>query len=99
MSDYQHVLSPFRIGPVELRNRVVRTAQGTGLGAGQQVSDEMIEFLVARARGGVALSFADVAQIHWSSPGMLDLSNDRCLPGLERLSAWSGSAGRYTPRG
>jgi 2,4-dienoyl-CoA reductase-like NADH-dependent reductase (Old Yellow Enzyme family) len=86
MSDYQHVLSPFRIGPVELRNRVVRTAQGTGLGAGQQVSDEMIEFLVARARGGVALSFADVAQIHWSSPGMLDLSNDRCLPGLERLT-------------
>jgi len=86
MSGYEHVLSPFQIGRVELRNRVVRTSQGTGLGAGQQVSDDMIEFLVARARGGVALSFADVAQIHWSSPGMLDLSTDRCLPGLERLS-------------
>lgn len=85
-STYEHVLSPFRIGTVELRNRVVRTSQGTGLGVGQQVSDDMIEFLVARARGGVALSFADVAQIHWSSPGMLDLSTDRCLPGLERLT-------------
>jgi 2,4-dienoyl-CoA reductase-like NADH-dependent reductase (Old Yellow Enzyme family) len=83
---FTQVLSPFRIGPVELRNRVVRTSQGTGLGAGQQVSDDMIEFLVARARGGIALSFADVAQIHWSSPGMLDLSNDRCLPGLVRLT-------------
>jgi 2,4-dienoyl-CoA reductase-like NADH-dependent reductase (Old Yellow Enzyme family) len=83
---FAHVLSPFRIGSVELRNRVVRTSQGTGLGALQQVSDDMIEFLVARARGGVALSFADVAQIHWSSPGMLDLSNDRCLPGLVRLT-------------
>jgi 2,4-dienoyl-CoA reductase-like NADH-dependent reductase (Old Yellow Enzyme family) len=86
MSAYEHVLSPFRIGSVKLRNRVVRTSQGTGLGAGQQVSDEMIEFLVARARGGVALSFADIAQIHWSSPGMLDLSTDRCLPGLDRLT-------------
>jgi 2,4-dienoyl-CoA reductase-like NADH-dependent reductase (Old Yellow Enzyme family) len=84
---YPHVLSPFRIGSVELRNRVVRTAQGTGLGAGQQVGDDMVEFLVARARGGVALAFADIAQIHWSSPGMLDLSNDRCLPGLQRLTS------------
>ena len=83
---YPHVLSPFRIGSVELRNRVVRTAQGTGLGAGQQVGDDMVEFLVARAKGGVALAFADIAQIHWSSPGMLDLSNDRCLPGLRRLT-------------
>lgn len=85
-SRYPHALSPFRIGDVELRNRIVRTAQGTGLGAGQQVSDDMVEFLVARAKGGVALAFADIAQIHWSSPGMLDLSTDRCLPGLERLT-------------
>jgi 2,4-dienoyl-CoA reductase-like NADH-dependent reductase (Old Yellow Enzyme family) len=83
---FEHVLSPFRIGPVELRNRVVRTSQGTGLATGQQVSDELIAFLVARARGGIALSFADIAQIHWSSPGMLDLSTDRCLPGLTRLT-------------
>lgn len=83
---YPHALSPFRIGDVRLRNRIVRTAQGTGLGAGQQVSDDMVEFLVARARGGVALAFADVAQIHWSSPGMLDLSTDACLPGLSRLT-------------
>jgi 2,4-dienoyl-CoA reductase-like NADH-dependent reductase (Old Yellow Enzyme family) len=83
---YPHALSPFRIGAVELRNRIVRTAQGTGLGAGQQVGDDMVEFLVARAKGGVALAFADIAQIHWSSPGMLDLSNDRCLPGLQRLT-------------
>jgi 2,4-dienoyl-CoA reductase-like NADH-dependent reductase (Old Yellow Enzyme family) len=83
---YEHVLSPTRIGPVVLRNRVVRTSQGSGLGAGQLVSDDMIAFLVARARGGVALAFADVAQIHWSSPAMLDLSSDRVLPGLTKLT-------------
>jgi 2,4-dienoyl-CoA reductase-like NADH-dependent reductase (Old Yellow Enzyme family) len=83
---YPHVLSPFRIGDVALRNRIVRTAQGTGLAAGQRVGDDLVEFLVARARGGVALAFADIAQIHWSSPGMLDLTTDACLPGLERLT-------------
>lgn len=83
---YEHILSPFRIGRVELRNRVVRTSQGTGLAAGQQVGDELVEFLVARAKGGVALAFADIGQVHWSSPGMIDLSSDRCLPGLRRLT-------------
>lgn len=87
MSSYEHVLSPTRIGPVPLRNRVVRTSQGSGLSVNQLVSDDMVEFLLARARGGVALAFADVAQIHWSSPAMLDLTNDRILPGLTKLTS------------
>lgn len=85
--EFEHVLSPFRIRGVELRNRVVRTSQGTGLGTNRQVSDDMIAFLVERARGGVALAFADPAQVHWSSPGLLDLSTDAIIPGLTRLTA------------
>jgi len=83
---YDHVLSPFRIGTVQLRNRVVRTSQGSGLAQDRLVSDDMIEFLLTRARGQVALAFADVAQIHWSSPGMLDLSTNRIIPGLQKLT-------------
>lgn len=82
----RHVLSPFAIGSIELRNRVVRTSQGSGLAVGQRVSDDMVAFHVARARGGVALSYADVGQIHWSSPAMLDLSTDDVVPGLLRLT-------------
>lgn len=89
----QHVLSPFAIGTVELRNRVVRTSQGSGLAAGQRVSDDMIAFHMARAKGGVALSFADVGQIHWSSPAMLDLSTDEVIPGLQRLTRSVHTAG------
>jgi len=83
---FEHVLSPFRIGEVELRNRVVRTSQGTGLSHTRLVNDDMVAFHVARARGGIALAFADPAQVHWSSPGLLDLSSDQVLPGLERLT-------------
>ncbi|BCP02757.1 FAD-dependent oxidoreductase [Mycobacterium paraintracellulare] len=86
MSGYEHVLSSTHIGPVLLRNRVVRTSQGSGLAVNQLVSDDMIAFLLARARGGVALAFADVAQVHWSSPAMLDLTSDRVLPGLTKLT-------------
>jgi 2,4-dienoyl-CoA reductase-like NADH-dependent reductase (Old Yellow Enzyme family) len=90
---FDHALSPFRIGKVELRNRIVRTAQGSGLADGQQVGEDMIAFNVARARGGVALSFADIGQIHWSGPGMLDLSRDTCVPGLQRLTTAVHAAG------
>jgi 2,4-dienoyl-CoA reductase-like NADH-dependent reductase (Old Yellow Enzyme family) len=82
-----HVLSPFRIKNLELRNRVVRTSQGTGLSVGQQVSDDTVAFFTAQARGGVALAFADPGQAHWSSPGLVDISTDACLPGLRRLTS------------
>lgn len=81
-----HVLSPFRIRGVELRNRVVRASQGTGLGLGQRVTDDLIAFNVARARGGVALAFADIGQVHWSSPGMIDMSTDDVIDGMRRLT-------------
>jgi 2,4-dienoyl-CoA reductase-like NADH-dependent reductase (Old Yellow Enzyme family) len=87
MSGYPHVLRPARIGPLLLRNRVVRTSQGSGLAMNQLVSDDMVAFLLARARGGIALAFADVAQIHWSSPARLDLTSDRILPGLTKLTS------------
>ena len=40
---------------------------------------------VARARGGVALSFADMGEVHWSSPGLLNLTTDDVIAGLARM--------------
>ena len=69
---YPLTFAPYRIRNVELRNRVVRTSMGSGLPAGGLVNDALIEFHVARARGGVALTYIDPAQTHWSSPSFLD---------------------------
>jgi 2,4-dienoyl-CoA reductase-like NADH-dependent reductase (Old Yellow Enzyme family) len=82
----EHVLSPFKIGSVELRNRIVRTSQGTGLSVDQQVSDALVAYLTVRARGGISLLFADPGQVHWSSPGILDMSTDAAIPGTRRLT-------------
>ena len=43
---------------------------GSGIPAGL-VNDELIAFHVARARGGVALTYIDPAKVHWSSPAYL----------------------------
>src|SRR6201988_1834302 len=82
----EHVMSPFDLAGVHLRNRVVRTSQGTGLAIDRRVSDATVAFFTARAKGGVALAFADTGQLHWSSPGLLAISTDGCIVGLRRLT-------------
>jgi 2,4-dienoyl-CoA reductase-like NADH-dependent reductase (Old Yellow Enzyme family) len=79
------VFSPLQLGNVRLRNRIVRAAHGTGLSRGA-VTDELREFHLARARGGVALSFTEAGEVHWSSPGFLELSSDAIIDGLSGIS-------------
>ena len=67
---YRHVLSPIRIGGVEVPNRVVRTAHATGFAAGE-MSDRLIAYHEARARGGVGLTIVEIMGVHQSSPGSL----------------------------
>ena len=50
------VLAPARLGPIELRNRVVKAATFEGRTPHGQVSDELIDFHLGPARGGVGLT-------------------------------------------
>lgn len=79
------VFSPLQLGNVTLRNRIVRAAHGTGLSRGS-VTDELREFHLARARGGIALSFTEAGEVHWSSPGFLELSSDAIIDGLHSIA-------------
>ena len=54
----KRILEPIALGPLTVRNRIVRTAHGTGFGGGT-ISDRLIEYHVARARGGVGLSIIE----------------------------------------
>jgi len=80
------VWQPLTIGNVTLRNRIVRSAHGTGFSRGQ-VTDTLKAYHLARARGGAALSFAEGGQVHWSSPGFLDLTTDETVEGLADMAA------------
>jgi 2,4-dienoyl-CoA reductase-like NADH-dependent reductase (Old Yellow Enzyme family) len=86
-AQYPLAFSPFTIKNVELRNRMVRTSMGSGLPVGGMVSDDLIAFHVARARGGIALTFIDPGKTHWSSPSFLDNQLPAIVDGLQRLTS------------
>ena len=48
--------SPTRLGPVQLRNRFIKAATFEGMAVGNLVTDHLIEFHCAMARGGVAMT-------------------------------------------
>ena len=83
---YPLTFSPFMLKNVELRNRIIRTSMGSGFPTGGLVSDELIAFHVARARGGVALTYIDPATTHWSSPAFLNNLRPEVVDGMRRLS-------------
>lgn len=59
----KHILTPVKLGPATLPNRVVRTAHGTGIGGGT-MNDALVEYHAARAKGGVGLTVIEAAQVH-----------------------------------
>src|SRR5438876_2534265 len=53
---YRHLLSPGRIGTLELRNRIVMCPMGDNLAQSDgYVSDVQMDYFEARARGGAGL--------------------------------------------
>ena len=79
---------PAPLGPLTLRNRIVKAATFEGVMPGGSVSDELIAFHRATAAGGVAMT--TVAYLAVSPEGRTDrhcvLLNDDSVPGLRRLT-------------
>lgn len=65
---YPHLLSPIRLSPgVELRNRVVVTAHGTGLAEDGLPGPRLVAYHRERAVGGAALLITEHNSVHPSS--------------------------------
>lgn len=75
----QHIFQPIVINKLEIKNRVARTAHGEHLGT-HYVSDEFIEYHLARAKGGVGLSILGIAEVDPSSMGVGGVWNDDVIP-------------------
>jgi len=84
VTQLEHILAPIRINGVEIKNRVVRTAHGTNLGGGA-LSDDLIAYHAARARGGVGLSMLEASGVHPSGPMTLNVWDDTIIPRYEAL--------------
>lgn len=82
------VLAPAKLGPVTLRNRIIKSATFEGKTPDALVTDELIEFHRRPAAGGVGMStvaYCAVAPEGRTEYGQLWMRPD-ALPGLRRLT-------------
>ena len=86
----RRLLEPFRIGKMELKNRIVlppmlckyATQEG-------YVTERLKNYYEARARGGAALIIVEATYIHkqgWCYATQLSIRDDKYLPGLSELT-------------
>ena len=88
-------LGPARLGPVTLRNRVIKAATSEGRSPDGLVTDDLIDFHRSFALGGVGMTtvaYCCVSAEAASAPGQIVMSA-AALPGLRRLTDEVHAAG------
>ena len=88
MSAFPHLFQPFQLGPTRVANRIFNPPHGTTLGSGGKVSDDLIAYHEARARGGVGLIILEGMTIHPThhyKGAYVYAGDDQVVPGLHDL--------------
>jgi len=83
---YWRLRQPIAVNACTVPNRIVRTAHATGYAPGR-VTDRLIGYHEARARGGVGLSFLEIAGIHPSTPGPIMAFHESVMDGWSKAAA------------
>ena len=86
---YENLFRPIRIRGLELKNRVKFPATAASmLAEGGYVSKTLIDYHVARVKGGSGLNTTEATSVHAPSApgGVLNISDDAYLPGLKNLT-------------
>jgi 2,4-dienoyl-CoA reductase-like NADH-dependent reductase (Old Yellow Enzyme family) len=85
------LLTPARIGPAEIKNRIVMPPMTTRLSDDEGfITDEAIAYYMARVRGGTGLITVEMASPERAGRHRrreLGIYDDRFLPGLQKLVA------------
>lgn len=87
-----NLFSPGKIGSMELRNRLVMPPMGTNYATEDgHITQRLIDYYEARARGGVGLVTVEIACIDFprgqGAHYQMGIDDDRFLPGLTQLAA------------
>jgi 2,4-dienoyl-CoA reductase-like NADH-dependent reductase (Old Yellow Enzyme family)/NADPH-dependent 2,4-dienoyl-CoA reductase/sulfur reductase-like enzyme len=88
---HKHLLSPGRIGAMELRNRIVLAAMGSNFATEDgHCSERLIAYYEARAKGGTGLLVLETSAACFPNgstmPNTVAFSDDKFLPGLKELA-------------
>lgn len=87
---YPKLFEPFKIGPLELKNRIIMPAMAVALCSEEgYVTNRLLDYFAARARGGVSLAIAGYAGVDYkrarTGPKKMAIDDDACIPGLSQL--------------
>ena len=96
---YPNLLSAIKIRGLELRNRVVDPAMGTKMATADKfVTEQLINYHLARVQGGSGLNILEVSSVLESaSPSkFVSIAHDRYLPMLTRFNEVLHEAGGAT---
>ena len=87
---YKHLFQPCSVGTLQLKNRIVMPPLTTNYAKNGLVTDRMIDFYGARARGGAALIIVEdaIVEVPRGKHTLNDIAinDDSCIAGLRRLS-------------
>lgn len=85
---FEKLFSPIKVRGMEMRNRIVFPAMGTKMPTeDRQVTQKLIDYHVARAKGGNGLNMLEVTSVHTPSApkSFLSIGEDKYVPGLKKL--------------
>jgi len=87
---YPNLLSPGKIGNVELRNKTVMAAMGMSQSDNGFVNKAVINHYAERAKGGVGAIIVEVtcvdSPLGLNTKGMLIIDDDKYIPGMAQLA-------------
>lgn len=87
---YPNLLSPVKIGSVELRNKTVMAAMGMSQAENGFVNKAVLNHYAERAKGGVGAIIVEVtcvdSPLGLNTKGMLVIDDDKYIPGMTELA-------------
>ena len=87
--NYKYLLNPGKIGTLEIKNRTIMAPMSAALAHPDgSVSDELIAYYDARAKGGIGLiltEYAFVTKDGRSSDHQISVASDDMIPGLSKM--------------
>lgn len=90
VKNYPHIFEPIQIGRMTVRNRINMSAMTTlYAGSDGEVTDQLVQYYAARARGGAGMVTIEGAYINDTGlqiPCSINVSNDKYVPGLSRIA-------------
>lgn len=90
MTFFKHLFNPIQIGPMSAKNRLLMSAMSINFGVDDNgyVTEQLTEYLAARAKGGVGMMLLGGGAIHPTGlelPDLPRLWDDACIPPLKKM--------------